>query len=143
MKCSLFNPNDDLEAYWVDWTKMKPLWEENDFHPLHISQLRTAYHELWFKNIDRPRSHFIIGAIDFNNSKGCIMFHNGRHRTILLASLINRVPLALKESVTSVKELKASLIAPLAESDILEIPDLPILTYRELMGEQAHSRGRS
>jgi len=127
MKCKLHNPHDDLEAYWVHWPSVLPLWQKNDYHPLDPARLKPAYHNLWFADIEGKRSHFQIGAISFDEEKRMIMFSNGRHRTLLLSTLMDRVPLALLDCALREPEIQKGLLAPIERSDSIELPQLPVL----------------
>lgn len=133
MRCKLHNPYDDLQAWWVDWPSIEPLWLKNDFHPLDPATLKRAYHALWFADIDAPRSHFQIGAIDYSDHRQSIMFVNGRNRTILLSTLTRRVPLAIEDAALSEPGIRKGLLEPVEASDILVLPELPVRTYRELI----------
>lgn len=127
MKCRLHNPNHDLKSYWVDWSRLQPLWERNTFHPLSPSKLTRAYHALWFADIDGPRSHFKIGAIWHQQQSGALMFTNGRHRTLLLSTLTERIPLAIDDDALQQQDVTRALLDPVKSSDILELPPLPVL----------------
>jgi hypothetical protein len=137
MRCRLHNPYDDLPGYWVDWRSVEPLWLRNDFHPLDPATLKRAYHSLWFEDIDGPRSHFKIGAIDYNTHNQSIMFVNGRNRTILLSTLMSAVPLALDEAALSEPGIGKGLVERIRPGDILTLPNLPIRTYLELTAQES------
>lgn len=133
----LYNANDDLESYWVDWPSIEPLWLRNDFHPLDPATLKRAYHALWFADIDSARSHFKIGAIAYNDHNRSIMFHNGRNRTMLLSTLMDRVPLAIDDTALLEVGIRKGLLQPIKASDVLVLPELPILTYGELTDQRS------
>lgn len=133
MKCRVHSKYSDLHAYWVDWAALTPLWERNDFHPLDASTLKRAYHKLWFAEIGGER-HFSIGAIDYDKHRQSIMFINGRNRTILLSMLVSRVPLAIEEEALKEPGIRKALLQRVGPTDILTLPDLPVLTLTELRG---------
>ena len=133
MRCRLYNPND-LGGYWVDWPTIEPLWLRNDFHPLDPASLKRAYHVLWFADIDAKQSHFKIGAITYNDHNQSIMFYNGRNRTLLMSTLMHRVPLAMDDEALSEPAIRNGVLEPIKATDVLTLPDLPILTFAELGG---------
>jgi hypothetical protein len=89
---------------------------------------------LWFEGINGPRSHFKMGAIDYNTHHQSIMFINGRNRTILLSTLMDRVPLALDDDALSEPGVRRGLLGRINAADMLALPEFPILTFAELGG---------
>lgn len=131
MKCKLYNPNDDLEAVWISWVKIQEYWKRNTFHPLSHDELKPALHNLWFANKNDGTVSFKIGAIFFNHIFNCIMFHNGRHRTILLTKYRDDIPIAICSSISDHKIIGDSIIRKIRKDDFIELPELPIKSYTE------------
>jgi len=105
---------------------------KNDFHPLKSASLKSAYHKLWFKDGDDGQSHFQMGEIFFSSEKGCINFHNGRHRTILLASLLEVIPIAVDSTILKSGLFKHFLVRSIEKDEMIELPDLEILSANQL-----------
>lgn len=126
MKCNLYNSNEDLDAVWVSWKEMKEYWDNNSFHPLSSGSLQSAYHYLWLKKRNGELPLFEVGAIHFNHADDSIMFHNGRHRTILLTKFRNDIPLAICDTVKEHEVIRNAIIRPIENSDYIDLPDLPI-----------------
>ena len=126
MKCKLYNPNSDLEAGWISWRRINDYWERNTFHPLSPDMLELALHNSWFENRCGDFPLFKIGAIHFNRAFDCIMFHNGRHRTILLSRFRDDIPFAICNTIREHAVLRDSIIGKIEKDDLIEIPDLPI-----------------
>ena len=129
MKCKLYNPNSDREAAWISWGKISDYWERNTFHPLTTDMLKPALHNLWFQNLDEEFPLFNIGAIHSNQNS--IIFHNGRHRTILLTQFRDNIPLAICDTIKEHPEIKGAIIRKIEEGDFIEFPDLPIISCAE------------
>lgn len=60
------------------------------------------------------------------------MFHNGRHRTILLTQFRDDIPLAICNTIKEHSEIKRAIIRKIEEDDFIEFPDLPIKSFAEL-----------
>lgn len=133
----LLNPYDDHTACWIHWPSIEPLWLRSDFHPFDPASLKRAYHDLWFRDIDHGRSHFTMGAITYDARRRAIMFVNGRNRTMLLSTLMESVPLALDDDALSAPDVQRTVRGSIRKSDLLLLPDLPILSYRELAGHSS------
>lgn len=132
MKCQLYCRCDDLMPYWVRWHELGELWMKNDSHPLRGSSLKSAYHKLWFKDGDDGQSQFQMGEIFFSPERGHINFHNGRHRTILLASLLEVTPVAVDNTILDSDLFKRFLVRPIEKGELIELPDFEILSANQL-----------
>ena len=118
--------------YWVRWHELGELWMKNDFHPLSVFSLKPAYHKLWFKDSDDGQSQFQMGEIEFSPERGYLMFVNGRHRTILLASLLDEIPIAVDNTILESGLFKHFLVRPIEKGEVIELPDLEILSANQL-----------
>lgn len=141
MKCQLYCRCDDMTPYWVRWQELGELWSKNDFHPLDISELKPAFHKAWFMHFEQGLLHFQIGEISFDEAHGYVSFTNGRHRTILLSSLLNELPIAVDNSIIENGLFKNFLVRPIEKDELIELPDFEILSARQLRGQPAKSRG--
>jgi len=121
-------------AMLVDWQYLEPFWLRSTFAPLDRGKLVHAYSERWF---DRKLSpwKFTLGEIFFCcNKHGLweIQFCNGRNRTNLLIKHQNLVPVCILDEIPNDADIKAALVKPLNEGDIVSIPSLPIYSVGEL-----------
>lgn len=132
MKCQLYCRCDDLTPYWVRWDELSELWSKNYFGFLEASSLSRAYHQNWFKNGENGQLHFQMGEIFFSPELGYINFHNGRHRTILLSSLLEVMPIAVDNTILGSDLFKRFLVRPVEEGELIELPDLEILSANQL-----------
>ncbi|MEQ1933720.1 MAG: hypothetical protein ABL962_07565 [Fimbriimonadaceae bacterium] len=105
---------------------------KNDFHPLDASSLKRAYHKNWFKNGKDGLLHFQMGEIYFAPERGYINFHNGRHRTILLSSLLEVIPIAVDSTILESDLFERFLARPIEHGELIELPDLEILSAVQL-----------
>ena len=134
MKCNLYNNYKDLKAVWLSWNKVEQYWNNNDFHPLDSSNLKKAYHNLWFECVRDGLPLFKIGAILYDEKKNSIMFINGRHRTILLTTFTNKIPIAINESISDSDLFKGAIVKSIKPHDVIVLSDYPIKKYQELRG---------
>ncbi len=132
MKCQLYCRCDELTPYWVKWRELGDLWTKNDFHPLDVSSLKIAYHKLWFKDAEEGRPRFQVGELGFDPRFGYVSFLNGRHRTILLASLLEIVPIAVDSTILENELFDRFLLRPIEKDELIELPDLEIMTANQL-----------
>lgn len=132
MKCQLYCKCDDLTPCWVRWHELGDLWMKNDFHPLDASSLKRAYHKNWFKHGEDGLLHFQMGEIYFDPERGYINFHNGRHRTILLSSLLEVIPIAVDNTILESDLFERFLVRPIERGELIELPDLEILSAVQL-----------
>lgn len=138
MKCQIYCRCDDLTPYWVRWHELGELWtrhdSQHDSQFLEASSLKHAYHKLWFKNGEDNQLYFQIGEIYFDPRHGYVMFYNGRHRTILLSSLLEVIPIAVDKTISdSESELFSRfLVRPVETDEIIELPDLEIMSVKQL-----------
>lgn len=133
MKCQAYCRCDDLAPYWVRWHELGELWTRNDFQFLEESFLKHAYHKLWFKNGEDNQLCFQIGEICFDSHHGYVMFHNGRHRTILLSSLLEVIPpIAVDSSLLESGLFDRFLVRPIEKDEMIELPDLEIMSVKQL-----------
>lgn len=132
MKRHLYCRCDDLTPYWVKWHELGELWTKNDFHPLVASSLKPAYHKLWFKDGEDGRLRFQVGELEFEPCRGYVAFANGRHRTILLASLLEIIPIAVDNTILKSDLFDRFLYRPIEKDEMIELPDLEIMTANQL-----------
>lgn len=132
MKCQIYCRCDDLTPYWVRWHELGELWMRHGFQFLEASSLKHAYHKLWFKNGEDNQLCFHIGEIYFDPRHGCVMFHNGRHRTILLSSLLEVMPIAVDNSILESELFDRFLVRSIKKDEIIELPDLEIMSVKQL-----------
>ena len=132
MRCHLYCRCDDLTPYWVRWHELGELWTKNDFHPLEVSSLKSAYHKLWFKGGEDGRLRFQVGELEFDTNHGYVSFSNGRHRTILLASLMEIIPIAIGNTILESDIFDRFLLRPIETDEMIELPDLEIMTANQL-----------
>jgi hypothetical protein len=62
------------------------------------------------------------------------MFHNGRHRTILLTKFADEIPIAIDRSISGNEIFKNAIIKKIEPNDVIELPDYPIKKIEELRG---------
>jgi hypothetical protein len=134
MKCNLYNPNRDLNAVWLSWKKVEQFWHNNNFHPLNSTNLKPAFHDLWFEFTGNGLPLFKIGAICYDETKNSILFYNGRHRTIILTTFTNEIPISIDESISKNRIFENAIVKPIGPDDVIELPDYPIKKCKELRG---------
>lgn len=132
MKCQLYCRCDDLTPYWVRWQELGGLWTKDSFGFMADSSLERAYHKLWFKNGDDGQLHFKMGEIFFSPEQGCIIFYNGRHRTILLSSLLEIIPIAVDNTIFENDLFRHFLVCPIEKDEMIELPDFEMLSANQL-----------
>jgi hypothetical protein len=132
MKCRLYCRDDELTPYWVKWHELGELWARDYFGFLESSSLERAYHKLWFKNGEDGQLHFQMGEIFFSPEQGHVNFHNGRHRTILLSSLLEVIPIAVGNTILESDLFKHFLVRPIEKDEVIELPDFEILSANQL-----------
>lgn len=132
MKCQMYCRCDDLTPYWVRWHELGELWSRHYFGFLEASSLKYAYHKNWFKNGEDGQLHFQMGEIYFDLEREYINFHNGRHRTILLSSLLEVIPIAVDNTILESDLFERFLVRPIEKDEVIELSDLEILSANQL-----------
>lgn len=121
-------------AVLVDWVQLEPLLLRSTFAPVDRKKIINAYSELWFDRGSSPWS-FTLGEIYFHlNGMGEqeIRFTNGRNRTNLLIKHQSLIPICFEGGIPNNTEIRAAIIKPLIEGDIVDIIDLPIYPMSEI-----------
>lgn len=117
-------------AVLVDWRILEPLWLRSTFAPVDRDGLVPEYSERWFDKSSLPWK-FTLGEIGFKKNESDlweIQFINGRNRTNLLIKFQRVIPICIEDGMPDDSDIRAALIKPLNEGDIVNIPDLPIGT---------------
>lgn len=121
-------------ALLVEWRYLEPLWLRSTFAPVDRNKLINAYSELWFDKKISPWG-FTLGEIEFRKNKLWeweIQFSNGRNRTNLIIKHQNLVPICIIGGVPGDADIRAAIVKPLNEGDIVDVPDLPIYSMSEI-----------
>ncbi|NBB80420.1 MAG: hypothetical protein GVY36_13430 [Verrucomicrobia bacterium] len=118
----LTNPSD--VAFWVSRDTFCEKCDQSDFRCREVLHVDIIFSQQWFEDNENGQLCFLLPTVRLASGK--TEFINGRHRTAVLLSTCNRVPIAFAgpDAVSFAESLALNRIA--AEREI-QLPDLEIV----------------
>jgi hypothetical protein len=116
----------------VDWQALVPYWaKSSQYESLKDEKLSDAFLDLWFVRSDGiPK--FDVGHLDYWPKEETIRFGNGSHRTRVLAKYLRYVPISAHANCYRSKVLAPHFKRLVARQELIEFPNLPVLSILEL-----------
>ena len=134
MKCRIdITAVTDIAA-WVARNSFMANEDPNDLACRESKDIFNCYHPDWFRHDDNGELYFTPPAFEFRN--GHLLGINGRHRAILLYKHMEVIPMLLVTPDKWPKEKLAEIVQKeIGESEIVELPDLPINIKMQKLSE--------
>lgn len=125
----------NFRIWLVDWQALEPYWAKHwQYESLKNDKLADAFLDLWFmKTAGKERIRtFNVGHLDCWPAAEKIAFNNGSHRTRVLAKHLRYVPVSAHANCYRSKTLAPHFKRLVSRQELIEFPDLPVLSVLEL-----------
>lgn len=125
MKCLPHIGKDTDNPYWVTKEQFYNYFDQDDFNDERdVRNVVNSYLNEWFYFDDDNTELFILPTVQIVSGK--TQFVNGRHRTAVLLTYLQEIPIAFDQSFNQ-KGIRLSnyINRPINMSTVLELPDLP------------------
>ncbi len=118
--------NSDI-PFWISRATFFSKFDLKDFSCREEPNVIHAYRSEWFRQLDTGELHFIIPTVSIVAGK--TQFINGRHRTAVLLSYLEEVPIAFSVEhlyLSDQKFIDRIPKRPMTLATPIKLPELPI-----------------
>ena len=116
--------NTDI-PFWVARGVLLERFDQDDLLCRESQDVTPAYLADWFYTPEDGITRFKLPTVQF--IAGRTQFINGRHRTAVLLPYLESLPLAFALSGNGRELLRQFALVPLALTDYIDLPDLPMV----------------
>jgi len=110
--------------YWVTREDFMAYFDQTDYLCRDARVVKPNYCSSWFNKVDNGTLEFYLPTVQVIEGK--TQFINGRHRTAVLFSQIEKIPIAFTKGVA--RDLAERLqFSPVNMDQYIALPDLPFV----------------
>lgn len=130
MKCKALVRDENFLPYFVNWANVGQFWDQSNQYYICPDSLYRAYNIQWFVS---ENQFFWLAELQFDKASKQFIFKNGKHRTTLLSSLIEQIPIAVHRDTLNTEQFQQIVIRPIQDDEYFDLPELDFLSTTHLI----------